>query len=404
MIDNNSLNFIKEQRTNYLKHIREQKLPLVIYGAGKYGQLLGKLLTDEGINFHCFCVTKEKYNLRELNGFAVRSLEDLIADEKDYCFLIGVRQPTNKNIINELNKNNISNYIDVPEYMELILESQDKPPVLDVTTKIGCSINCHFCPQASFMKKYYKNTDVNEMSFETFKKCIDKTPKNLVIYFAGFVEPFLAKDAVKMIKYAAFTGRKIHLYTTLVGLNLDSLKEIESIPFELVVLHLPDVSKLANIPMTKEYFELLRYIMSIKKSNGELFVSRAHSHSEPHPDVMKIVGDKILITYELFDRAGNLQQKDDDRVNLQTKSTNMNKNAKRYCSRSFDLNQNILLPNGDVLLCCMDWGMQHVLGNLLEQSYEDIRNGNELNYVKSSLQNGNKHVLCSNCHAIRTII
>ena len=33
---------------------------------------------------------------------------------------------------------------------------------------------------------------------------------------------------------------------------------------------------------------------------------------------------------------------------------------------------NITLPNGDVSLCCMDYGLEHIIGNLLEQDYEDV--------------------------------
>jgi hypothetical protein len=29
------------------------------------------------------------------------------------------------------------------------------------------------------------------------------------------------------------------------------------------------------------------------------------------------------------------------------------------------LESNILLPNGDLLICCMDYGMEYVFGNLL---------------------------------------
>jgi hypothetical protein len=33
---------------------------------------------------------------------------------------------------------------------------------------------------------------------------------------------------------------------------------------------------------------------------------------------------------------------------------------------------NVMLPNGDVSLCCMDYGLKHILGNLYEQDYEEI--------------------------------
>ena len=34
--------------------------------------------------------------------------------------------------------------------------------------------------------------------------------------------------------------------------------------------------------------------------------------------------------------------------------------SRLHCDRIY---QNVLLPNGDVVLCCMDWSAEHVLGN-----------------------------------------
>ena len=33
---------------------------------------------------------------------------------------------------------------------------------------------------------------------------------------------------------------------------------------------------------------------------------------------------------------------------------------------------NVLLPNGDVVLCCMDYSLKHKIGNLLEQDYYEM--------------------------------
>lgn len=68
------------------------------------------------------------------------------------------------------------------------------------------------------------------------------------------------------------------------------------------------------------------------------------------------------------------------------------------------LNHNILLPDGRVLLCCMDYGMKHVLGNLMEQSYEEIMNGKEINKIKDAI-NGDESidVLCRGCSSATEI-
>ena len=31
-----------------------------------------------------------------------------------------------------------------------------------------------------------------------------------------------------------------------------------------------------------------------------------------------------------------------------------------------------MLPNGDVSLCCMDYGLEEITGNLLKQEYNDV--------------------------------
>jgi adenine C2-methylase RlmN of 23S rRNA A2503 and tRNA A37 len=71
---------------------------------------------------------------------------------------------------------------------------------LEITTKIGCSNMCSYCPQQKIIRAY--NDKETIMSLETFKICLDKVPKDVVIVFSGFCEPFLNPICIKMIKYA----------------------------------------------------------------------------------------------------------------------------------------------------------------------------------------------------------
>ena len=76
-----------------------------------------------------------------------------------------------------------------------------------------------------------------------------------------------------------------------------------------------------------------------------------------------------------------------------------------YCTRVNDvLNNNVLLPDGTVLLCDFDFGMQHVLGNLLEQSYEDIMKGHKMQQIVAALDNDNCELLCRKCNFAKRFI
>lgn len=66
----------------------------------------------------------------------------------------------------------------------------------------------------------------------------------------------------------------------------------------------------------------------------------------------------------MSDRAGNLENKDN-------KLASKHLSGKIACSRSRILNHNVLLPDGSLVLCCNDFGLDYVLGNLNTDTYDD---------------------------------
>jgi hypothetical protein len=65
-----------------------------------------------------------------------------------------------------------------------------------------------------------------------------------------------------------------------------------------------------------------------------------------------------------------------------------------HCHRK---RSNVLLPNGDVVLCCNDYGMQHVLGNLLTDTYESLFRGKEFRKVVAGMKDDKSEILCRYC-------
>jgi radical SAM protein with 4Fe4S-binding SPASM domain len=58
---------------------------------------------------------------------------------------------------------------------------------------------------------------------------------------------------------------------------------------------------------------------------------------------------------------------------------------------------NVLLPNGDVQLCCMDYGLEHKIGNLLTMSYNDLFTSDEYRRIESGLEDDSIDILCRTC-------
>jgi len=59
--------------------------------------------------------------------------------------------------------------------------------------------------------------------------------------------------------------------------------------------------------------------------------------------------------------------------------------------------QVVMLPNCDVVLCCMDFGLKHKLGNLLDQSYLDIVNSPNFQKIRSNRFHWDGDCLCREC-------
>ena len=57
-----------------------------------------------------------------------------------------------------------------------------------------------------------------------------------------------------------------------------------------------------------------------------------------------------------------------------------------------------MLPDGTVVLCNFDFGMKHVLGNLLEDTYESIMNGKGVQDVLEAQDNAHFELLCRKCN------
>ena len=63
---------------------------------------------------------------------------------------------------------------------------------IEVTTKIGCSNVCEYCPQSTLISRYRERIGKEKdtmMSLETYKKCISTMPKDeITLNFTGYVE------------------------------------------------------------------------------------------------------------------------------------------------------------------------------------------------------------------------
>ncbi len=263
---------------------------------------------------------------------------------------------------------------------------------MEITTVIGCKVNCHHCPQGRIIKQYRRRGESREMSLETFQRCLEKLPLAVRVDFSGMAEPWLNSACTEMVLHAVSSGHRVAIYTTLVGMSEADFDLLAGLELEAFVIHVPDAGNLAKIPVTPEYLHLLRRVVETPLMVRNSSNYKASSHGPMHPAVAPIVEPRLPVDYRLHDRAGNVDHLPAERRSVP---------GPLVCRWGPLLNRNVLLPDGSVLLCCMDYGMEHTLGNLLACSYEELFTGEEAARLEAGLQDPATPILCRACSEAR---
>lgn len=262
---------------------------------------------------------------------------------------------------------------------------------------IGCPLMCTFCPQDKLTLAY--KDPVRKMTTETFKTVLDKLTPDYQIVFAGYTEPWANPLCNQFVKTALEQKFQISIYTTLYNINIEQANELATMLEEnwrLVVdfwIHLPDQNNnMRGFKHSTEYDQVLSRMLKLQRVKVNTMTM--DSQSRPHPDITVNVKPS---NWYLHTRADNLNQQyiQDQPVHQPPQYEYIVE-----CTRDSELKSNILLPNGDVILCCMDYGLKHRLGNLLHSNLDEINNSAERKKVlELSNQLGfTKELLCKSCN------
>lgn len=265
-------------------------------------------------------------------------------------------------------------------------------PGLEITTVFGCKIQCKYCPQDILLQSHLSGMHrlLQPADFELVCK---KLPKPFRLHFTGFSEPFHNPHCAEMLRFAFSQGFQLKLSTTLSGFQLKDIDIFEARKCYRTILHLPSVEELMNLSITERYVESLQRVLTTLQA-GDLVLTFGSGFHASLAKLLDACADdvetKVILpeSEDWYTRAGNNV--------LFKKTPNLTDFTRIRCSKD-RLYQNVMLPDGTVVLCCMDWSGKHVLGNLFRQSYEELIAGGEFQRVIRGLDNNCSGTLCWKC-------
>jgi hypothetical protein len=275
-------------------------------------------------------------------------------------------------------------------------------PVMELTTMIGCPLMCTFCPQENLRDSY--GDSEKYLQPQDLVKVLAKLPKDTRIDFSGMSEPWANPHCTEMLETVLYMGFSVAIYSTLYGMTDPERvrKVLEDHPnqVDVIMLHLPDAN--GNMKGWKNSEEWQHAAAVISHTNVPCGVGAMTMDSSGmvHPELQSMIGK--LPGWKGHTRADSLNT---EQVAGQAISITPMNIFSLTCRSTPFYDRNVLLPNGDVVLCCMDYNLKHIIGNLLTQTYEEIFKGKPLlDLIKINEEpKFSKCSICKACENVREI-
>lgn len=285
------------------------------------------------------------------------------------------------------------------------------PNYVMIQTVSGCNASCKFCPYPYIRKQI----PFSKMDDSTFRKIIDECShhKNIKVIMPYLMnEPLLDRNLPDKIAYikAKIPWVKVHILTN--GSLLDKefarslIKSgIDWIGFSFHGIYPQTVEEVMGIDFHNTLDNILNFI-EISKSSGKnlsqfimvTFLQHDKLSFQEKEETFKFWKEKGITRISFYtspiSRAGN--------VPIFPKI----KNGKIYGCNSIWADEMVhILCDGTVVLCCMDWRREVILGNVKENSIEEIWNSELFRSTWKQIKGEippSQNLICLRCECAQT--
>jgi Iron-sulfur cluster-binding domain len=165
------------------------------------------------------------------------------------------------------------------------------------------------------------------------------------------------------------------------------------------VVHLPDANgNMRGFKPTKSYRSALGAFTELKINDTELAPRMEFMTMDDQGRTRDWHGTP-LVPWHGNTRAGSL---DATAIGEQPVEHTPHHEVPVSCSFTPFYDQNVMLPNGDVVLCCMDYSLKHKLGNLITGDYYDLFASPVLAHLHAeNMKHCHSDTICKKCTRAR---
>jgi MoaA/NifB/PqqE/SkfB family radical SAM enzyme len=268
------------------------------------------------------------------------------------------------------------------------------PRAIQLETTSICNSYCEFCPYDETSKLFPK-TYMNTVLFDNIvNQLVQFQPQMIALYMNN--EPLFDKRIFSRIKILRDKIPDVYLDFSTNGSILDPnirAPALASSSIDEVKINFPSTDKEEYERLTKmNYDVVLNNIINfhnIAQDKGFLGRYRIIIVGSEHPDRDTEFWNNLEISSKVYSKISrgsiipsNFEPKDlinDCRFNRQNEWMH-------------------ILSSGEVVLCCMDWYHNQILGNLNNQSISQVWTGEKYQQVRNKIKNStDKNFICNKC-------
>lgn len=283
----------------------------------------------------------------------------------------------------------------IEEHLMATVRVTPGPPRVQIQTQSGCNGRCVFCPNEATLKSGMPHGKMKPELFEKIIADLAKTPpRRISLYLMN--EPLLDKRLPEFVRH---TTERIPSTTTFVTTNGTYLKPeraealidagLKRLKVSLQSLDPERNTAIMGYSSEKVIDNILGVRRIIKEKCAKKFdfrvsmvVTRDNEKDvEEARRFWKSHGVR-LVTSALENRGGNIAIAQDMNPHEMRVRGDCIRPSREMC----------ILFNGEVVLCCVDWYRTVVLGNVGEQSVQEIWHSPRLQEVREALREN-----CPNC-------
>lgn len=251
---------------------------------------------------------------------------------------------------------------------------------LELSVTMGCGRFCSYCPQDLYIERYKRLGDQQEraLTLEAIVAMSPNIPDETIISWTGFTEPFDCKDFGAITSHFADRRMDQLISTTLYGekRNKDFFLEHLDLFGAGITLHLPDSQGYMKGKFDERYKIYVERVLDRLVTKPAIDFNIFLVGDGFHPSISSLIADfevscgshRIIKAKYLNTRNSSVQV---DVFGLKATHAHRSIGKTFYCTYR-RLNRGVLLPNGSVVICSQDYGLECILGSLKTSNLKDI--------------------------------